>query len=107
MAKFYGAVGYAQHQEVNPGVIEESFVEREYYGDVIKNNRRLEKGDGVNDDINIGNTFSIVADAYAYQNFFAIRYIRWMGAVWKVTDVNVDRPRLELTIGGVWNGPTA
>lgn len=107
MAKYYGQVGYAETVEKSPGVCTESFVEKNYYGDVIRNTRRLDAGESINDDVVVNNVISIVADPYANHHFFAIRYIRWMGALWKVTNVEVQSPRLLLTIGGVYNGPTA
>ena len=107
MAKYYGEVGYAVTQETRPGIWEETIVERSYYGDVIRNTRRLESGESVNDDVVLNNSISIVADPYAHQNMLAIRYIKWMGALWKVTNVEVQSPRLLLTIGGVYHGPTA
>jgi hypothetical protein len=105
VARFYGNVGYATSEETAPGVWEDSFTVRPYYGDVIRNVRRWENGEGVNDNLNVNNQISIVADAYAYQNFHAIKYIEWMGNKWKVTSVEVERPRLVLSIGGVFNGP--
>jgi len=107
MAKFYGVVGYAETKETTPGVWTETITERKYRGDITRNARRLEGTSQVNDNITINNTISICADAYAYQNFFAIRYVEWMGANWKVTNVEVQRPRLILTIGGVYNGDEA
>lgn len=106
MAKFYDRIGYAETLETKPGVWEEIITERPYYGDVTRNYRRLENGESVNDDVVINNTISIVADPYAYQHFLAMRYVRWMGVKWKVTNVEVQSPRLLLTIGGVYNGPT-
>lgn len=106
MAKFFGAIGYASTAEKAPGVYEETMVERKYYGDVIKLNRRLENGEGLIDDITVNNAISIIADPYANQNLFAIRYAEWMGTKWKVTNVEVVSPRLILTLGGVFNGPT-
>ena len=107
MAKFYGAIGYAQTLETAPGVWEDVITERKYYGDVLRNTRQLTSGESSNNDISINNSFSILADAYAHEHFFAIRYLRWAGAVWTVTDVEVQRPRLILRIGGLHNGPTA
>lgn len=104
MAKYYGTVGYAETSMIRPGVVAEMFVERKYYGDVIRNVRRLEHGSSINDDVVVNNQISIVADAYAYEHFFAIRYAEWMGVNWKVTNVEVQRPRLLLTIGDVYNG---
>lgn len=106
MARFYGRIGFGVTEEVSDGIHESQITERSYYGDVVKNTRKLENGIGVNDDINVANIISIRADAYAYDNFFAIRYVHWMGARWKVTQAEVQRPRLILTIGGLYNGPT-
>lgn len=106
MAKYYGQVGYEETTETRPGIFTPSITERNYYGDVLRNARRLESGEKINDDVVVNNSLSIVADPYAYQHFFAIRYIRWMGTLWKVTNVEVQSPRLILTIGGVYNGPT-
>ena len=83
---------------------EEQKTERQYSGELVKNTRRLESSGGVNDNVNISNEVSIVADPYAYENFHAMRYIKFMGAKWKISNVEVRYPRLILTIGGVYNG---
>lgn len=107
MARFCGEVGYGEQTEIRPGVWDDVIVEYRYYGDVIRNSRQLESGEKVNNDISVGNSISILADAYANEHFFAVRYIRWAGALWTVTDVEVQSPRLILRLGGVYNGPTA
>lgn len=104
MARFHGVIGYGVSAETYPGVWEESVDERFYTGDVIRNTRRLETGEKVNDDITVNNSISIVADAYANNHFFAMRYVEWMGVKWKITNVEVQHPRLILTIGGVYHG---
>ena len=103
MAKFYGKIGYAETTETSPGVWTESITELDYRGDFIKNIRRLQSGENVNDDISLNNMISIIADPFAYQNFHTIRYAKWLGAAWKVTSVEVQHPRLLLTMGGVYN----
>lgn len=105
MAKFCGIVGFAETKETGRSVYDEVITERKYYGDIIRNTRKLENGVSINDNVVVNNTIGIVANAYAYQNFFAIRYVKWMGVSWKVTNVEVQRPRLLLTIGDVYNGP--
>lgn len=106
MAKFCDVVGYAETRERRPGIWEETITERPYYGDVLRNTRRLEGADTINGDVALNNRISIVADPYAYQHFLAIRYVKWMGVSWKVTNVEVQSPRLVLTIGGAYNGTT-
>lgn len=111
--KFYGIVGYCETVEETGdrkgNWIDGVIIERPYYGDVLRNTRRWDKSvnDSPNDDLNINNSFSIVADAYAYEHFYAMKYVNWMGTCWKITNVEVQRPRLILTVGGVYNGPTA
>lgn len=102
--KFYGAIGYAHTVETNPGVWQEVITEKTYSGDVLRNTMRWrEGGEKLNADFQIDNRFSIVADPFAYENFNAMRYICWMGTKWKITSAEVNRPRITLTIGGVYN----
>ena len=105
MAKFYGVIGYAETVEIRPGVYEEQITERKYYGDITRNTKRSESNEHLIDNLNVNNVISVMADAYADLHFFAIRYVEWAGIKWKVTTVEVQRPRLILTIGGVYNGP--
>lgn len=107
MARFYGRVGYGVQTETSPGVWEDVITERSYYGDVIRNTRQLREGENLNKDLSVQNSISIVADAYANDHFFAIRYVEWAGALWTVSDVEVQSPRLLLRLGEVYNGPTA
>ena len=107
MAKFYGEIGYGETVETVPGVWEDVITERKYFGDVLRNTRGAQEGDKVNNDITVGNSISIVADAYAHEHFFAMKYIKWAGAYWTVSDVEVQRPRLLLRLGGVYNGTKA
>jgi hypothetical protein len=107
MAKFFGVIGYGESTKTAPGVYSDTIVEYSYSGDVIRNARQLNEGVYLNNDLSVGNSISIVADAYAREHFFAIRYIEWAGALWTVSDVEVQSPRLILRLGGVYNGPRA
>lgn len=103
MAKFYGNVGYIKTVEIEPGVWEEQTIAQPYYGDITRNISKYQSSGGVNDDINVSNSISIVADPFANENFQHMRYVEFMGAKWKITNVEVQYPRLILTIGGVYN----
>jgi hypothetical protein len=106
MARFYGRVGYGESVETAPGVHADEITERSYFGDVIRNARNLREGENLNADLSVQNSISIIADAYANDHFFAIRYIEWAGVLWTVTAVEVQSPRLLFTLGEVYNGPT-
>ena len=107
MAKFYGVIGYAVTKENAQGVWTEEIAEQSYYGDLTRNMRRLQDSGDLNDDINVANEISIVADPYANANFHSMRYVAFMGAKWKISKVEVQYPRLILTLGGVYNGKQA
>lgn len=104
MAKYYGNIGFAETVETKPGVWTEQITERKYYGDVLQINRRLQTpSETLNDNELISNMISIVADAYAYNNFHSMRYVEWMNAKWKVSNITVQHPRLQLTLGGLYH----
>ncbi len=104
MAKFYGCIGFAVTEEIRPGVWEEKIKEKNYFGDLIRNTKRYQTGDGLNDDVNITNEISIVADPFANENSHAMRYVEFMSTKWKINSIEVQYPRLILSIGGVYNG---
>lgn len=109
--RFAGAVGYATSSETSPGVWTDTITEKTYYGDVVRNSRRLEGPPMVpplvNADLALENSFSIIADAYATENFMKMRYVMWNGVPWQITNAEVKRPRIILTVGGQWDGRTA
>jgi hypothetical protein len=105
--KFHGKIGYGESTEISPGVFADVIVEYFYYGEVIRNTRALRQGAELNEDIQVANLISIVGNNYALENSFAIRYIEWAGELWTVANVEIQRPRLLLTLGEVYNGPTA
>ena len=104
MGKWFGKIGYAVTAETEPGLWEDTIVEHEYYGDMISDRRKRQTSGEVNDNINLANVISIIADPFAYENCSRMVYAEIMGAKWKITDIEVQYPRLILNIGGVYNG---
>ena len=104
MAKFYGVIGYAETVETKPGVWKEQITEKMYYGELVRNTRRLQTTDQLNDNINVANEISILSDPFANENFHFMRYVIFMGTKWKVSNIDVQYPRLVLTLGEVYNG---
>lgn len=110
MARFHGVVGFIRTIEYDPinhpSVWKEVATEREYYGDVMRNTRRWDQnGNGTNENLVINNTISIVADSFANENIGAMKYVKWHGDLWNITNIEIQRPRIILTIGGLYNGP--
>lgn len=105
MAKFYGVIGYVKPEEVEPGIWEEKIVELPYYGDLTRpTNISFQPSGEVNDNINISNNISVLADSFANENLQYMRYVEFKGTKWKITSAEVQYPRIILSIGGVYNG---
>lgn len=102
MAKYYGNIGFATQVETSPGIWEDVIDPRPYKGDILSNIRRWDSADNINDDFVVSNRFSIVSDAFLYSHIPAMRYIEYMGSKFKIVSVNIDRPRVEITVGGVY-----
>lgn len=108
MTRFFGEVGYADSVETSSGsgVWEDEVSEIQYYGDVLRDTKKDQSGAGLNNDVVVNNSISIVADEYAFKHFFKIKYVRWNGVLWTITNVEVKSPRLILSLGDVYHGPT-
>lgn len=104
MAKWFGTIGYAIDEETRPGVWEKKITERQYYGDLIRNTRKLESSGQVNDNVIIADDISIISDPYAVEHFHSMLYAECFGSKWKILSVDVQYPRLTLTLGGLYNG---
>lgn len=107
MAKFFGDIGFATQVETSPGIWEDQIIEKQYYGDIFRESRRFSTTDQVLDKINLSNQISIIADGYVVDNIQNLRYVRWLGGLWKISYVELKFPRLVLEMSGVYNGPTA
>lgn len=99
--RYYGKIGYWDTVEVKPGLFENQMIYKTYKGDVLRNYKRNQDGSKVNSDLSVNNQISIVADPYAREHFFKIKCVEWQGALWKVSSVEVQWPRLILEIGGL------
>lgn len=103
MTRYHGYVGYAIDVEAYPGVWEEQISEHEYFGDVLKNRINMQQGNVVNAKITISNSISIIADPFAFEHVYAMRYVTYLGKKWSIVNVSIERPRLILTLGGLYN----
>ena len=104
MAKCSGVIGYALDVETQPGVWTPGITEKKYYGEIVKDNRRIENNTQINDSINISNNISVVSNSFMLSNLAFMRYITFMGSKWNISSVDIKPPRMIISIGGVYNG---
>lgn len=109
MARFYGKIGFLKDEEesqTRPSRYIPIIEERYYSGDLVKNYVRQRDAEKPVDDVALNNDISIVADEYALNHFSSMKYVEFMGVRWEVQSVTVQRPRLRISFGGVYHGPT-
>lgn len=102
--KYFGKIGFKViDNESNPGVTQTKIVERPYYGEVIRNARRVQSSDKMNDDLTVSNQISLLLDPYLCENYYNIAYLTFMGGKWKVGNIEMRHPRIIIDIGGLYN----
>ena len=110
--KWYGKVGYYIPIETAPGVWKDRIVEKYYYGDAYKsptarwNDIPINSGNTINKTPMLKIDISILADSTAYNNFMHIKYIEYMGELYTIASVTPQRPRILLSVGELYSGPT-
>ena len=101
--KWYGQIGFYSNEMIKPGVYEDQIVEREYYGDVLKNYKRDQSDSTINDEFTINNTIRVLSDPFLQEHYYSARYITFMGNKWKIKSIDFQWPAMTFEIGGLFN----
>lgn len=104
MARFTGLVGYVTQEQSVPGVWSPVENSKMMKGDIIRQSSSSQNGDKVNSDITLSHRVSLLGDAYAFGNYYTIKWVQLDGRKWQVSSVELQRPRIIVTLGGLWNG---
>ena len=106
--KWYGKIGFVETVDVGDGIWKPEIVEKYYTGELKRiSSKWSSNSNSTNYNVNISNQISIISDPYLEKSLQSIRYIEFMGALYDVTDIEVRYPRLNISVGGVYNGETA
>ena len=106
MAKYYGKIGFVKYVKGEDSIYEQEIIEKYYRGDLLTNTRRNEtSSEKISEDIRLGNELSIIANAFALENFAYMRYVVFLGIKWAIVSARIEAPRIILSFGGVYNGP--
>lgn len=105
MAKFSGKIGFSLESEDGgeTGIWAPQVTEKQYYGDIMNDTRKWNDDSKVNENLNISNKFSIVANRFAIENIGYMRYVVWHGFKWKIITAEISGPRIVLYVGGLYN----
>lgn len=102
--KWSGIIGFEEQVLTSPGVYASTITEKFFKGDILKNYRKTQVSENVNDNFSVSNEISIIADPFSLNNFYKMKYVTYMGQKWKVNSVTINRPRINLSIGELYNG---
>jgi hypothetical protein len=104
MAKFSDLIGFVVNAEATPGVWKDTVTEVYYSGDILRDTRQWNQADKVNDNMSVSNRISIVGNPFAFSNVAAMRYVKYLGACWRISNIEVQHPRLIISLGGLYDG---
>lgn len=100
--KWFGEIGYFVESNNVDGIVTDSFITQQYYGDIIKDYKTNTSENAVNEDFELSNRISVVADPYLISHFHKIAWISFMETKFKVRSVELQYPRLIVSLGGVF-----
>ena len=107
--KWSGKIGFYVDEEVikdgiGTGIWKPQIVERSYTGNIVRDYRSQENtNDKVNEDVTISNNISVILDRYLDSHICDIKYITFKGVKWKVKGFTPNHPRIDISIGGIYN----
>lgn len=104
MTRFRGIIGLNRGPvESSPGIFEESIDELEVVGDLMSLGLRW-PGAGMQDGLSAKHILSIITPEDESVDFNEVVYVEWNGRKWNVVSIEFKRPRINLTLGGLYNG---
>lgn len=101
--KWSGIIGFEEQVLTAPGVYSTNITEKFFKGDILKNYRKTQSTENLNDNYLIANEISIIADPFSLNNFYKMKYVTYMGQKWKINSVTINHPRLNLSVGELYN----
>lgn len=102
--KWSGIIGFEELELSSSGVYTPHITEKTFKGDILRNYRKVQPGENFNDNFVVSDEISIIADPYSLKNFYRMKYVTYMGQKWKVSSAVPKYPRINLTIGDLYNG---
>lgn len=104
MARFWGLLGLNRgYTETAPGTFTNVIDEVEVNGEMRRQNLKWSNA-GMRDSISAKTTLSVVTPEDSVIDFAEAVYVIWLGKKWSIIGIDYIRPRVELTLGGLYNG---
>jgi hypothetical protein len=104
MTKYAGLVGYVTQEETVPGVWSSVETPLIMKGDIIRETSSSQDDGKVNSNISLNHRVSLIGGAYSFKNYYFMKWIEIDGRKWEISSIEIQRPRIIVTLGGLWNG---
>lgn len=105
--RYSGRIGFKVTAPREPGstIYVPTVIWKKYKGEVPRMLSKWTPSEsGINDNIDISHTISIVADPFLSHNYRSIFAVEFADDFWDVKSIEIVPPRLRITIGGVYTG---
>lgn len=108
MAKFRGTIGFViDDVEVSPGIYKTEIIERTYTGDIYRDSKRMtDSSSTTNQSVSLSISFNFLTDNFAIDYLYAMSYLIFRGKKWSISTLELKYPRMEITLGGLYNENT-
>jgi len=104
MTRYRGSIGINRaHTETAPGIFQATIEDIEVTGEIRSIGARWPNA-GMQDGLKARHVLSIVTPEDSDVDFTEVAYILWKGRKWDVISIEYKRPRVELGLGGLYNG---
>ena len=101
--KCSGKIGYARAEETSPGIYQEIIVEKQYYGDIVRNSTQILDSNTINSSIKLNNSISVLCNNYISDNLGCVRYMTFKKSKWKISSIEIKDNRIIFTLGDLYN----
>lgn len=104
MPRFAGTIGISKLTYTSsPGIVKRDIHEVDVVGE-IRNQRFSWSNANMRDGLRMQHVLSIVTPEDSDIDFSEVVYVNYRNHKWAVTAIEYKRPRVELTMGGAYNG---
>lgn len=102
--RFWGPIGINRGlKTMSPGVVKQD-IEEVYISGNMNLSRVSWPNAGLRDGVRANHVLSVVTPEDSDVDFTEVVYICWQGRKWSVAAIEFKRPRVDLHLGGLYNG---
>jgi hypothetical protein len=104
MARYWGVIGINRGPvQTSPGILTPKIEEVQVSGEMRQERLNWPQA-GMREGLSARHVLSVITPEDSDIDFTEAVYISWQGRKWSVTSIQYKRPRVELSLGGIYSG---